>query len=170
MLNHIEKVQNDVLDLSYNALPPQPDLSVLKLIPVTTAQIYAIMMPDHPLARYEKIPIEALEHQPVCMLDEKSGIRALMMENFEKKSVVPNIVSYHEQIICMFHMIQFGNYIGFTNAEVGCTYFPFGYNDLAVRPFAEPITFEAGFILKVGKKLPKIGRDLIGFVQNTLDG
>lgn len=169
MMNHVDMIQKGLLDLSYNALPPQPDLSVLKLTPITTAQIYVVMLPDHPLAQYDAIPIEKLEGEPVCMLDESSRIRALMMENFERKGVVPNIVSYHEQIMCMFHMIQFGNYIGFTTAEEGFPYFPFGDVDMALRPFAEPIVFETGFITKAGKHLPKITRDLISFTKNTLN-
>lgn len=167
MLNHIEKIQDDVLDLSYNALPSQPNLSVLNLIPVTTAQLYMILNPHHPLTKYDAIPIEALEGVPLCMLDTKSRIRALMLENFEKKGIVPNIVSYHEQIMCMFHMVKFGSYVGFINAESGCTNFAFADTELVVRPFAEPILFEAGFITKTNKHLPKLARELIAFAQNT---
>ncbi len=168
MRNHIEKIKDDILDISYNALPPNPDLSILDIIPITTVEMYALMNPDHPLARYQKLPIEALENQPICMLDEKSHIRALMMENFEKKGVAPNIVSYHEQILCMYHMIQFGGYIGFSNADPTRDSGPFGSHALAVRPFAEPITFDAGFIVKHGKHLPKIASELISFTKATI--
>lgn len=167
MRNHIEKIKDDILDLSYNALPPNPDLSVLDIIPITTVQMYALMNPDHPLARYERLPIESLEGQPICLLDEKSHIRALMLENFEKKGIVPKIVSSHEQILCMYHMIQFGGYIGFSNADPNMDTGPFSSTSLAVRPFADPITFDAGFIMKHGKHLPKIANELISFTKAT---
>lgn len=169
MNNHIEKIRSDLLDLSYNALPPEPERSTLKIIPVTMAEVCVILNPKHPLARLERIPIESLEGQNVCLLDKFACIHDLMMDAFEKKDVIPNTISYHEQILCMYHMVEFGNAIGFSNVTEGSTTFAFGGTELAVRPFEEPILFEAGFIMKPGKQLPRIARELIRFTTETRD-
>ena len=89
------------------------------------------------------------------------------MENFEKRGVAPHIVSYHEQILCMYNMIQFGGYIGFSNVDPNRSAGPFSPTTLAARPFADPRTFDAGFITKAGKHLPKIATELISFTRST---
>lgn len=167
MNNHIEKLRSDLLDLSYNALPPEPERSSLKVIPVTQAEVCVILNPRHPLARLERIPIEMLEGQNICLLDKFSYIHDLMIDTFEKHNVIPNTISNHEQILCMYHMIEFGNYIGFSNVTAGSSTFAFGGTELAVRPFEAPILFEAGFIMKQDKQLPRIARDLINFTMET---
>lgn len=167
MNNHIEKIRSDMLDLSYNALPPEPERSSLKIIPVTKVEVCAILNPNHPLARLERIPIETLEGQNVCLLDKFACIHDLMIDAFEKHNVIPNTISNHEQILCMYHMIEFGNYIGFSNVTAGSSTFAFGGTELAVRPFEVPIPFEAGFIMKPDKQLPRIARELINFTMET---
>ena len=166
MNNHIEKILNDVLDLSYNALPRQGDLSTLTLVPVTTVEICAVMNPGHPLAAYEKLPIGALEGQSVVMLDSKSMIHTLVSDEFSRKGVVPHVVSCHEQIMSMVNMVRLGNYIGFINInERHCA---MGCDGLEIRSLESPITFEAGFLLKKGRHIPKIARELISFMRSTL--
>ncbi len=167
MNDHIEKLRSDQLDLTYNALPPEPERSSLKIIPVTTTEVCVILNPAHPLAQLERIPLQALEGQNVCLLDKRACIHDLMMNAFEKADVIPNNISNHEQILCMYHMIEFGNYIGFSNVEAGRTTFAFGGTELAVRPFEEPMYFEAGFIMRQDKQLPRIARELIQFTQAT---
>ena len=167
MNKHIEKLRSDQMDLSYNALPPESERTGLKVIPVTQVEVCTILNPKHPLARLERIPIEALEGQNVCLLDQSARIHDLMIESFEKHNVIPNTISNHEQILCMYHMIECGNYIGFSNVTAGSSTFAFGGTELAVRPFEAPIPFEAGFIMKQDKQLPRIARDLINFTMET---
>ena len=46
-----------------------------------------------------------------------------------------------------------------------------GCEGLAIRPFEEPVVFDVGFFLKKGRYLPKLGWELIRFIQeNTLRG
>ena len=167
MNKHIENVRADLLDLTYNALPPEQERSGLKIIPVTKVEVCAILNPNHPLARLERIPIEALEGQNVCLLDKSARIHDLMIESFEQHNVIPNTISNHEQILCMYHMVEFGNYIGFSNVIPGSSTFAFGGAELAVRPFEVSLPFEAGFIMQQDKQLPRIARDLINFTLET---
>lgn len=166
MNNHIEKLLGDVLDLSYNALPQQGDLSGLTLLPVTRVEICAIMNPGHPLASYEKLPVTALEGQNIVMLDKKSMIHTLVAAELTRKGVVPHIISCHEQIMSMVNMVRLGNYVGFTN--INEHHHAMGCDNLVIRSFEEPITFEAGFLLKQDRHIPKIARELIAFIQSAL--
>lgn len=167
MTHQLEKIRDNSLDLSYNALPKRPDLSAFRLIPVVKSQVYAVMNPDHPLAAHEKISIQTLEGVPICLPDEKSLIWELMMENFRESGVTPTIVSRHEQLLCMFHMIRYGGYVGFSNVEGNTPLFSGAGEPFVIRPFETPIQFDAGFIIKSGKRLPKIGRELVDFVIRT---
>ena len=161
-------MNDGLLDIAYNAIPTNYEELDLKVVPILTAQIYALMNPEHPLAKYEHLPIEMLDKQSVCLLDDKSRIKSLMVEKFEQAGITPNIVSYHEQISCMYHMVDFGGFIGFCNAD---PHNPgiFGNTALVARPFVEPISFEAGFITRKSKHLSKIARDLITFTKNSID-
>lgn len=167
MNNHIEKLKAEALDLSYNALPPESEREGLTVIPVTKAEVCAILSPSHPLARLPRIPFAALEGENVCLLDRFSYIHDLMMDSFKRFGVVPGTISNHEQILCMYHMVEFGNCIGFTNVAAGA--FAFGGTELAVRPFEEPITFEAGFLMKQDHHLSRIARELMDFTMRTKD-
>lgn len=167
MRDHIEKIQNDVLDLSYNALPEPGSLPGLSLVPVTSTEVCVLMRPQHPLAAEERIPISALEGRDIVTLNEKSQIRAKVTAELERHGIVPHVVSCHEQIICMVNMIRLGDYIGFINADR--SYHALGCEELIVRPFAEPIRFDVGFLLKQGKQIPRISRELIAFTQKTME-
>lgn len=164
--NCIERIQNDQMDLAYNALPDLENHPTLKMLPVTTSEICTVLTPDHPLARYERIPIEALDGVAVAMLDETALIRSRMLRLFKEKGVFPKIISQHEQIIGMLHMVEFGNCVCFLNKNCGSLV---ANQSLCVRPFADPIPIEGGFVMKEDKRLSKMSQALINFAAKTLD-
>lgn len=86
MNNHIEKLRQGALDLCYNALPAPDPTSQLKLIPTSTAEIYATMLPSHPLAVFEKIDLHQLSDTDIILLDAKSCIQGQIMEEFQRGS------------------------------------------------------------------------------------
>lgn len=161
----IEKIRQGLLDLSYNGLPKQADASGLELIPVTTAQIYVIMQPNHPFANYHTIPVSALDGMDVIMLNEKSLVHSLLMAEFDRAGIVPNIRSSHEQIFNMINTIKFGNFLGFMSASDPYIVETLNRNGLILREMENPIIFQVGFILKEGRYLPTIARDLIAIAK-----
>lgn len=166
MANHIEKIQNDILDLSYNGLPTHADPAQLRLFPITSVEICAVMNPDHPLAVHDTLPITALEGQPIVLLDTKSIIRRKVMAELESNGVVPKVVSCHEQIISMINMIHLGNCIGFLNVD--SSHRAMGCEGLAIRSFSVPISFDTGYIARAGKHLPPFARQLIDYTRQIL--
>ncbi len=166
MNNHVKKIQNELLDLSFNIIPEDAQLNGLTVLPIMTSEICALMQPDHPLAKYNPLPISMLENQSLAMLDENAGIRILLSKEFERKGIIPSIRSTHAQISCMVNMVRFGNYIGFINADPA--YPSANYTNLSVIPLEDPIRFDAGFIFKKGKRLSKVSNALIAYIKDIL--
>ena len=165
MTNHISMIQEGNLDLTYNALPEAP-IENIATQKVTSAQVYAILPHNHKLAAYPKIDLNMLNGESISLPDKNSKIYPLMMDEFQKHGVVPRQISYHDQIICMFDMVKYGNYICFVNEGA---YLTLCESDpgLEARPLSRPITFDVGFIMRKDTPLPKIGQELIEYTRNT---
>ena len=165
MNNHIEKLRQGALDLSYNALPAPDPASQLKLIPTSTAEIYATMLPSHPLAVFEKIDLHQLSDTDIILLDAKSCIQGQIMEEFQRLGILPRIRSTHEQIFCMLNMVKLGNFVGFLNASDPIMRQYLTDIGLIIRPLDPPVTFATGFIVNTSRHLPKLAEELIRFTR-----
>ena len=163
---HIEKIKQELLDLSYNALPIDGNISEFRLIPITQAEVFAVMLPTHQLASFERIPISKLAGESIALLDDKSHIRFLLMQQFGKAGIVPCIRSSHNQVFCMLNMIRQGNLIGFVNASDQYTKTYLKDGGMIIRPLLPSITFDVGFIIKKSHPLPLIGRKIIEIVRS----
>ena len=164
----IEKIKQETLDLSYNALPSFKDAPEdLELIKVTEEEIFAVMLPSHPLAQCRQIEIAQLGDENIALLDDGSLIRHLVLERLGQSGVIPHIRSSHNQVFCMINVIKMGNYIGFLNASN--TYMANYLMDsgLLVRPLHPTVKFDVGFILKKHRHIPKLAKELIEFVKST---
>ena len=163
MNNHIVKIQQDLMDLSFNALPCLEDGKSLglNLVPITTARIYAIMCPTHPLANRAVLTAKDFEGVDIGTLDERSAIRTLVLSHLEQSSITPCVRSSHEQIFCMFNTIKVGNFVGFINADDPYMVQHLHQIGLILRQFEPALEFQAGFLSKAGKTLPRIAESLI---------
>ena len=163
MNNHIVKIQQDLMDLSFNALPCLEDGKSLglNLVPITTARIYAIMCPTHPLANRAVLTAKDFEGVDIVTLDERSAIRTLVLSHLAQSSITPCVRSSHEQIFCMFNTIKVGNFVGFINADDPYMVQHLHQIGLILRQFEPALEFQAGFLSKAGKTLPRIAESLI---------
>ena len=163
MNNHIAKIQQDLMDLSFNALPSLEEGKALglNLVPITTARICAIVCPAHPLANRAVLTAADFKGVDIVTLDECSAIRTLVTTHFEKCGIVPRVRSSHEQIFCMFNTIKFGNFVGFINAGDPYMVQHLHQTGLILRQFEPALEFQAGFLSKSGKTLPRIAEKLI---------
>lgn len=166
LMNCIDRLQTDQMDLAYNALPDASQHPGLRRIPVTSSEICVVLPQGHPLAKQDRISIQQLDGIPAAMLEEKAFIRSIMLKHFKANGVFPKIISQHEQISGMLHMVEFGNCICFLNRNCGS--FVSGHG-LCIRPFDETIRLECGFLMKSDKRIPKLAQELISFTINTVD-
>ena len=159
MNKHVEMVTGEMLDLAEE----------LEIIPMGTMEIHAVLHPDHPLARLDRIPLARLGEEKLIMMDAQSKVKELMSREFERHQVIPDILFNYDQVLCMANLVRSCRYVGIISVAQGQQ--ALGCEGLAIRPFEEPVVFDVGFFLKKGRYLPKLGWELIRFIQeNTLRG
>ena len=169
MNKHVEMVTGEMLDLAYNAFPTAPEAEELEIIPMGTMEIHAVLHPDHPLARLDRIPLARLGEEKLIMMDAQSKVKELMSREFERHQVIPDILFNYDQGLGMANLVRSCRYVGIISVAQGQQ--ALGCEGLAIRPFEEPVVFDVGFFLKKGRYLPKLGWELIRFIQeNTLRG
>lgn len=163
MNKHVEMVLGELLDLAYNAFPAPPEAEELEKIPVSTMEIHAVLHPEHPLAQLERIPIERLGKEKLILMDAQSKVNELMDREFERHRVIPDILFKYDQVLCMANLVRSCRYVGIISVAAGQQ--ALGCEGLAIRPFAEPLVFDVGFLMKKGRYLPRLGWELIRFIQ-----
>ena len=163
MNKHVEMVLGELLDLAYNAFPTTPETEELEKIPVSTMEIHAVLHPEHPLAQLERIPIALLGKEKLIMMDAQSKVNELMNQEFERHQVIPDILFKYDQVLCMANLVRSCRYVGIISVAAGQQ--ALGCEGLAIRPFAEPLVFDVGFLIKEGRYLPRLGWELIRFIQ-----
>ena len=150
-------------------LPTAPEAEELEIIPMGTMEIHAVLHPEHPLARLDRIPLALLGEEKLIMMDAQSKVKELMSREFERHQVIPDILFNYDQVLCMANLVRSCRYVGIISVAQGQQ--ALGCEGLAIRPFEEPVVFDVGFFLKKGRYLPKLGWELIRFIQeNTLQG
>lgn len=164
---HIRKLLDEDLDLAFNGLADDLDTNELRSIPVCSREIKLIMRSDHPLTAMDVVPIETLAGENVSMLSASGVMGQVLEKAFSEHGVQPNVVSEHSQIHGMLEMVLTGCSIGFLNLAPGATTMR-KYENLVLRSFEMPLSFTVGFMLKKGKYLPTVCRELIRFISDTL--
>ena len=120
-----------------------------------TMEIHAVLHPDHPLARLDRIPLARLGEEKLIMMDAQSKVKELMSREFERHQVIPDILFNYDQVLCMANLVRSCRYVGIISVAQGQQ--ALGCEGLAIRPFEEPVVFDVGFFLKKGRYLPKLG-------------
>lgn len=163
MEDHLDLLQKGALDLAYNAIPDDPEAFNLAVVPVSTAKIFAVVQPSHPLSKEEIIPLSMLQNEKMIMMSESSKVMSIMINSFEEQGIVPDIVFHYEQIACMVNVVEACNYVGVLSV-VGDKPTA-GLGNLILRPIKVD-SFPVGFIMSKEQRVPKVGYELIKFVKD----
>lgn len=166
-LGHIRKLLGEELDMALNGIPEDLNTDELSAIPVCRREIKLIMHNAHPLAQYDKVPLEKLDKENVSMLYSPGVMEQLLERTFTASGIQPNVVSQHSQIHGMLEMVLTGCSVGFVNLAPEATAME-KYEDLVLRSFEQPIEFMVGFMMKRKKYLPPICKELISFISEAL--
>ena len=119
MNKHVEMVTGEMLDLAYNAFPTAPEAEELEIIPMGTMEIHAVLHPDHPLARLDRIPLARLGEEKLIMMDAQSKVKELMSREFERHQVIPDILFNYDQVLCMANLVRSCRYVGIISVAQG---------------------------------------------------
>ena len=134
--------------------------------------IFSTFLREHPKAQIYLNEGSMNKHVEMVtgeMLDAQSKVKELMSREFERHQVIPDILFNYDQVLCMANLVRSCRYVGIISVAQGQQ--ALGCEGLAIRPFEEPVVFDVGFFLKKGRYLPKLGWELIRFIQeNTLRG
>ena len=125
-------VTGEMLDLAYNAFPTAPEAEELEIIPMGTMEIHAVLHPDHPLARLDRIPLARLGEEKLIMMDAQSKVKELMSREFERHQVIPDILFNYDQVLCMANLVRSCRYVGIISVAQGQQ--ALGCEGLAIRP------------------------------------
>lgn len=166
-LGHIRKLLGEELDMALNGIPEDLNTDELSAIPVCRREIKLIMHNTHPLAQYDRVPLEKLDKENVSMLYSPGVMEQLLERTFTASGIQPNVVSQHSQIHGMLEMVLTGCSVGFVNLAPEATAME-KYEDLVLRSFEQPIEFMVGFMMKRKKYLPPICKELISFISEAL--
>ncbi len=166
-LGHIRKLLGEELDMALNGIPKDLNTDELSAIPVCRREIKLIMHNTHPLAQYDRVPLEKLDKENVSMLYSPGVMEQLLERTFTASGIQPNVVSQHSQIHGMLEMVLTGCSVGFVNLAPEATAME-KYEDLVLRSFEQPIEFMVGFMMKRKKYLPPICKELISFISEAL--
>lgn len=166
-LGHIRKLLGEELDMALNGIPEDLNTDELSAIPVCRREIKLIMHNAHPLAQYDRVPLEKLDEENVSMLYSPGVMEQLLERTFTASGIQPNVVSQHSQIHGMLEMVLTGCSVGFVNLAPEATAME-KYEDLVLRSFEQPIEFMVGFMMKRKKYLPPICKELISFISEAL--
>lgn len=166
-LGHIRKLLDEELDMALNGIPEDLNTDELSAIPVCRREIKLIMHNTHPLAQYDRVPLEKLDEENVSMLYSPGVMEQLLERTFTASGIQPNVVSQHSQIHGMLEMVLTGCSVGFVNLAPEATAME-KYEDLVLRSFEQPIEFMVGFMMKRKKYLPPICKELISFISEAL--
>ena len=166
-LGHIRKLLGEELDMALNGIPEDLNTDELSAIPVCRREIKLIMHNTHPLAQYDRVPLDKLDKENVSMLYSPGVMEQLLERTFTASGIQPNVVSQHSQIHGMLEMVLTGCSVGFVNLAPEATAME-KYEDLVLRSFEQPIEFMVGFMMKRKKYLPPICKELISFISEAL--
>ena len=122
-----------------------------------------MLHPDHPLAKLERIPLSLLSQEKLVMMDTQSKVNQIMCDAFERQHLPMNVVLNYTQILCMTSLVRFCNYAGIICEAAGCS--TLGHEGLVIRSLEDPIFMDLGFFFRKGRYLPKLGWELIRFLQ-----
>ena len=166
---HIEKIRRGELDLSFNVLPHENEFSDLEFVPISFARIECVMRPDHFLANKAEISLPELADVLIASPGKNSGTYYELMKQFEKDCIIPNIHSFHEQILSMLNTVILGNFVGFICMSDLYTEEQLRRLGLISRKLNPALQVRQGFIWSRDRQLPRIGRDLIEIVKHMQD-
>jgi DNA-binding transcriptional LysR family regulator len=156
--HRLEQGELDVGILITSNLSPR-----LHAVPISRGQILACLPPNHPLARQNAIPFQALADQPFILFREDTYSRQIILEQCEKCGFSPKIAFSSNQIGTIMELVRQGVGIAFFIEEIVNR-----QTGILSRPLAEPLHLVAGLAWSKERYLTKAVQTFIDSFRNSL--
>lgn len=100
----IQKLKDDKYDLAFcSKVESEPEV---EFIPVAKQELVVIVPPEHPLADYDSIDLQATSPYPFVYFNKKSGVRPVIDNLFAQIGVFPQIVCEVEEDTAMAGLVS----------------------------------------------------------------
>jgi len=159
----IDSVTDQTMELGFIVLSdPAPSYMTL---PFSQGEFMVILSVGHPLCSYDKIPFAKLKGERFILCSGGSYIRKKVMAECEKFQFTPNIVFTPLQVATAFNMVASGEGISFVLGDAIAIIKDNPH--ISIKPLAEPLKFETGFIWAKDRYLSTVAREFITFMQEN---
>jgi len=165
--NHIEKVKADILDICFNGIPYDIDLTSFETIPLISDEVRIIVHRNHKLAKYNKISLDMINGIDFATMGEDS----LMFKYFNRKCKEQGIfyheISRHSNMTSYLKIVSAGVCAGIVAFDKNSDVFMdemYKNSSIVILPFEDPIDLSIGFICKKSTHLSLLARR---FIQNV---
>ena len=160
------RLLSEDVDLALVHLPDNQDLTSFAFIPICESSVWVLLPEGHPLAEESEIAFPLLKNETIFTFQPGSLIRRKIQDQMTRANIHPQIVSVNQMDVAKKLVLQ-GDGISFVTMDN--TLMRPLEQDLTLRPLAEPITFQKGFLVKKRKKTAAGISNLIGFVKETVE-
>ena len=156
------KIDSGELDIGLvcSATSPNDQLETMQFL---NDPLHVIVHEDHPLARHEKIHLNALKNEPFIMYRNDFVLYDRIIDECSKNDFFPNIACETSQKDLFIEMVQ---------AKLGVALLPkkiaekIPYKTIKVIPFCDhPIELELGISWRKNKYLPSAVREFIRLAE-----
>lgn len=135
----------------------------LDFIPLVQDEYYVVLPPDHPLCRYERIPIEALEGEDFILMDE--GLENSYEAGSILKNISVNVTHWVNEDFLSIPLVERG--LGLTilpKLILDCV-----DSDVVIKQFAVPRYRTIGLAAKSFKNAPPLVELFVKMVREFVD-
>ena len=153
-------VQDEVLDIALVNMEMSNIDKFYNLVLINDL-VYFCVTKDHPMAGLPSISLDALDGEPIILLNRDSVHNQLLQNRFASLSVTPRIIMHSSQITTMLGFVRRGN--------CGCFFYKQmlpSFPDLIGIPLTPPINTRIGLVWKKGKYLSKGLEEFLHFAKN----
>lgn len=155
------------LDLAYTILPKDYDKNHLDILPITQGELVLLMPKGHPLEQFRRVPFSLLDQERILAFPVGTFIRSCTDKECERFQISPKLSMASPQMNITYHAVEHGGGLTIiTNDHMSDS---INTDRLSLRGFAEPITFDEGFLLKKGKHKSVVMRQFIAYVKNFVE-
>lgn len=164
-INMLKGLSDGAIDVAYSLFPANYDMLHYEAIPLQQTELCVMCSDDHPLAVYERIPIQALEGLRILTFPEGSLIRSTFQDECARHNVKIELQTVTQTEVVRVLIDKGYGVTLVTRDHEGQNYAEGG----TVRPFEVPILFTKGFLLVRGGRRSASVKNIMRFITQLVE-
>jgi len=158
-------LKEDQLELAFiRHIERNLDSDVFCTLPVLTDPVSVVMLPDHPLASYDQVPVESLVGYHLISSCSKEEL-SLLMESASRKGASLSITSRIHRSQTVLHMLQQSQGPALLLQQLAIAMFG---NAVVARPVTPEIKTTVSLIYRKNRRLSSAARCFVDMIESQL--